>query len=94
MCLSFHVHVHVCAHVRAHVLVHLSLPAADTLVNRIGSLLGAGYFSLCLRFAVSPPARRAFLLLVTLVWATTSLAMGRLSRVRGPDPMPPPETPP
>ena len=54
-------------------------PLLDTFVNRTGSLLGAGFFGLCMRLQVAPTMRRTMLLFVTLVWMVVSWDMGKLS---------------
>jgi AAA family ATP:ADP antiporter len=56
-------------------------PLLDTLVNRCGSLLGAGYFAGCLKLGVSPSVRRAVLLIITLGWVANALRVGQHSAV-------------
>ena len=53
----------------------------DTIVNRLGTLLGAGYFSLCLRLGVSPEWRRLFILVLALIWEYLTYRMACLSAV-------------
>jgi hypothetical protein len=54
-------------------------PALDTIVNRLGSLVGAGYFALCLALDVPKSYRRAAVLVLSAVWSRVALHMGRLS---------------
>eukprot|EP00966_Prymnesium_polylepis_P230510 5334094-Prymnesium_polylepis.1 len=51
-------------------------PLLDTLVYRVGSLVGASYFAASLKWGVSAEVRRYILIAVTLVWAANSYYVG------------------
>ena len=59
--------------------VFIAKPLLDTLVYRLGSLLGAWYFTSALRWGLSAEMRRYFLLAVTLCWGINSWYVGVLA---------------
>ena len=59
--------------------IFIAKPLLDTLVYRLGSLLGAWYFTSALRWGLSAEMRRYFLLAVTLCWGINSWYVGVLA---------------
>ena len=54
-------------------------PTLDTIVNRIGTLIGSAFFALCLAHGVAPLHRRIVVLTLTVAWGYVALHMGRLA---------------
>ena len=54
-------------------------PLLDTLVYRVGSLLGATYFTAAVKGGIGADARRTILLFVTLAWLGNSYYLGGLA---------------
>ena len=60
-------------------VVFIAKPLLDTLIYRLGSLIGAAYFSATLGWGATAQWRRYLLLAVALVWAVNSWFVGALA---------------
>ena len=60
-------------------VIFIAKPLLDTLIYRLGSLLGAAYFTWAMRAGVSPHFRQYLLLAVTIVWMVNSWWVGILA---------------
>lgn len=59
--------------------VFVAKPLLDTLIYRMGSLIGAGLFTASLNFELTSTARKVTLLMITAVWAGNAWWLGILA---------------
>jgi AAA family ATP:ADP antiporter len=65
----------------------IAKPLLDTFVYRLGSLIGAGYFTATLQWGMTATFRRLFLVAVSLLWAANSWRLGAIAE-RSAEPAP------